>query len=62
MIEGFNAADLAWGTASAKSVTLSFQIYSSLTGTFGGTIQNSAGNRSYPFTYERYCLLINDKL
>jgi hypothetical protein len=50
-IEGFNTADLAWGTASAKTVTLSFQVYSSLTGTFGGSILNSAQNRSYPFTY-----------
>jgi hypothetical protein len=50
-IEGFNTADLVWGTASAKTITLSFQVYSSLTGTFGGSLRNSAGNRSYPFTY-----------
>ena len=50
-IEGFNTADLRWGTANAKTVTLSFQVYSSLTGTFGGVITNSAQNRSYPFTY-----------
>ena len=50
-IEGFNTSDLAWGTANAKTVTLSFQVYSSLTGTFGGSLQNSAQNRSYPFTY-----------
>jgi hypothetical protein len=50
-IEGFNILDLAWGTASAKTVTLSFQVYSSLTGTFGGAFTNSAGDRSYPFTY-----------
>ena len=50
-IEGYNTADLAWGTALAKTVTLSFQIYSSLTGTFGGALSNSSGNRSYPFTY-----------
>jgi hypothetical protein len=42
---------MAWGTASAKTVTLSFQVYSSLTGTFGGVLANSASNRSYPFTY-----------
>jgi hypothetical protein len=51
LIEGFNTADLAWGTANAKTVTLSFQIYSSLTGTFGGSFTNSTQNRSYPFTY-----------
>ncbi len=50
-IEGFNAADLAWGTASAQTVTLSFWVRSSLTGTFGGVLRNSADTRSYPFTY-----------
>jgi hypothetical protein len=50
-IEGFNTADLAWGTANATSVTLSFKVYSSLTGTFGGVFSNSANSRSYPFTY-----------
>jgi len=50
-IEGYNMADLAWGTANAKSVTLSAWVYSSLTGTFGGSLRNSASNRSYPFTY-----------
>ena len=50
-IEGLNCADLAWGTASAATVTLSFWVRSSLTGTFGGIVCNSAGNRTYPFTY-----------
>jgi len=50
-IEGFNVADLAWGTASAATITLSFWVRSSLTGTFGGAVKNSAANRSYPFTY-----------
>jgi hypothetical protein len=50
-IEGFNVADLGWGTASAKTVTLSFWVRSSLTGTFGGALGNSGGARSYPFTY-----------
>jgi hypothetical protein len=50
-IEGFNTADLAWGTASAATVTLSFWVRSSLTGTFGGSITNNAFNRSYPFAY-----------
>jgi hypothetical protein len=50
-IEGFNTADLAWGTANAATVTLSFRVYSSLTGTFGGALRNSASNRSYPFSY-----------
>jgi len=51
VIEGYNVSDLAWGTASAKTVTLSFLVYSSLTGTFGGGIFNDAGTRSYPFSY-----------
>jgi hypothetical protein len=50
-IEGFNIADLGWGTASAVTVTLSFWVRSSLTGTFGGAILNGAANRSYPFTF-----------
>ena len=50
-IEGYNMSDLAWGTANAKTVTLSFQVYSSLTGTFGGALQNNASTRSYPFSY-----------
>jgi hypothetical protein len=51
MIEGTNIADLAWGTANAKTVTLSFWVRSSLTGTFGGSLLNSDSSRSYPFTY-----------
>jgi hypothetical protein len=50
-IEGFNTADLNWGTANAKTVTVSFWVQSSLTGTFGGSLLNSAQNRSYPFSY-----------
>ena len=50
-IEGFNVADLGWGAAGAATITLSFWVRSSLTGTFGGALQNGAGNRSYPFSY-----------
>jgi hypothetical protein len=50
-IEGTNISDLGWGTASARAVTLSFWVRSSLTGTFGGALGNSNGTRSYPFTY-----------
>jgi hypothetical protein len=50
-IEGFNSADLAWGTANAQTVTLSFWVRSSLTGTFGGAITNYSLNRGYPFTF-----------
>jgi hypothetical protein len=51
LIEGYNIADFAWGTASAKTITVSFWVRSSLTGTFGGIVKNSAGARSYPFSY-----------
>jgi hypothetical protein len=50
-IEGNNVADLGFGTANAKTITLSFWVRSSLTGTFGGSITNSAQNRCYPFSY-----------
>jgi hypothetical protein len=50
-IEGLNVSDLGWGTANAKTVTLSFWVRSSLTGTFGGCFANSAFNRTYPFSY-----------
>ena len=51
LIEGLNCIDLAFGTASASSVTFSFWVRSSLTGTFGGSLANSAGDRAYPFSY-----------
>jgi len=50
-IEGFNTADLNWGTADAKTITISFWVRSSLTGTFSGFLQNSASNRSFIFSY-----------
>jgi hypothetical protein len=50
-IEGFNVADLGWGAAGAQSVTLSFWVRSSLTGTFGLTISNSGVARSYVASY-----------
>ena len=50
-VEGFNIADLNWGTASAVTVTLSFWVRSSLTGAFGGAFTNASGNRWYPFSY-----------
>jgi hypothetical protein len=53
-IEGYNWADMAYGTANAKTSTLSFYVYSSLTGTFGAVVKGYDGAstiRSYPFTY-----------
>jgi hypothetical protein len=56
VIEGINTVDWLWGTASARPVTLSFWVYSSLTGTMGGFVRNSGAtggdySRSYPFTF-----------
>lgn len=51
-IEGYNIADLGWGTANAKTVTLSFWVRSSLTGTFGGSLhEGGAATAFYPYTY-----------
>jgi hypothetical protein len=52
-IEADMVSDFAWGTANAQPATLSFWVYSSLSGTFGGAINNSGApaTRSYPFTF-----------
>ena len=51
-IEGYNTVDFAWGTGTAKTVTLSFWVYSSIAGVFGGSLQGITSTyRSYPFLY-----------
>jgi len=50
-VEGLNASHLKWGTASAKTVTLSFKVRSSLTGTFVVAIRSGADDAAYPATY-----------
>jgi len=50
-VEGLNIEDLAWGTANAKTITISAWVYSSLTGTFGGSLLNSSNGLTYPFSY-----------
>jgi hypothetical protein len=50
-IEGLNVSDLAWGTASAINVTLSFWVKSSVTGIYCCSIINSANNRGHPVNY-----------
>jgi len=50
-IEGFNVADLGFGTANAQSITISFRVRSSITGTYALNLRNDAGNRSYVATY-----------
>jgi hypothetical protein len=49
--EGYNVADLGFGTASASTVTVSFWVKSSVTGTFAVNLANGATNRSYVTTY-----------
>jgi hypothetical protein len=50
-IEGYNIADLNWGTANAKTITVSFWVRASVTGTYGGIIINSNGTANYPFSF-----------
>ena len=50
-IEGFNIADFGWGTATARAITLSFWVRSSVTGSFGVGLANGAASRSYASPY-----------
>ena len=50
-IEGYNVADFGLGGGSARAIALSFWVKASITGDWGGSLQNSAQNRSYPFVY-----------
>jgi len=50
-VEGLNVADLAWGTSAASSITISFYVSASITGTYAASVRNSAGNRSYVSTF-----------
>jgi hypothetical protein len=49
-IEGQMIADARFGTASARQIVISFGVRSSLAGTFGVRLTNSAANRSYVTT------------
>lgn len=50
-VEGYNVADLGWGAAGASTITISFWVRSSLTGTFGGVLFNASATRFYVFSY-----------
>jgi len=50
-VEGLNTADLGWGAAGAQSITIGFWVRSSVTGTYGARVCNSAETRSYVFQY-----------
>jgi hypothetical protein len=47
-IEGNNIADLAWGSASAKTVTVSFWVKAPVAGTYSCTLYNSGASRINP--------------
>jgi len=50
-IEGYNIEDLGFGTAAAEDFTISFWAKSSLVGTYGISLRNSAKDRSYIASY-----------
>jgi hypothetical protein len=50
-IEGYNIADLGWGTSDAKTITISFWVRSSLTGSFGLLLNNNGLTRTYGVLY-----------
>jgi len=50
-IEGFNVSDLAYGTSSAKPITISFWVYSNLTGTFGLSLMIGTVAAAYVTSY-----------
>ena len=50
-VEANNVTDLDFGLSTAKTITVSFWVKSSLTGTFGASVLNSAENRCFPFSY-----------
>jgi hypothetical protein len=50
-IEGYNVADLSWGTSDAKPLTVSFWTKSSVIGSYSFAAVNGAQNRCYASTY-----------
>lgn len=50
-IEGFTTRDWNYGAAGAKTLTLSFWVRSSVTGTFAVALGNNGATRSYVSTY-----------
>jgi hypothetical protein len=50
-IEGYNVADLNFGSSNAQTFTASFWVRSSVTGTYGLSFSNNAGDRAYVTSY-----------
>jgi len=51
LIEGYNVADLDFGKSTAKTITVSFWVRSSLTGTFSIALKNGNYDRAYVSPY-----------
>jgi hypothetical protein len=50
-IEGYNHAQLEYGTSSARSIVVSFYAKSNLTGPFCYSVKNGASDRSFPIEF-----------
>jgi hypothetical protein len=50
-VEGLNSAQLAWGTAGAKTITVSFWVRSAVTGTYSIKLNNFGATRNYIASY-----------
>jgi hypothetical protein len=50
-IEGTDSARFAWGTSSAKTITASFWVKASVTGTYSFTLYNATQSRINPSSY-----------
>lgn len=50
-LEGLATADCNFGSSTARTLTFSFYVRSTLTGTYTGAFENHDQNRSYPFEY-----------
>ena len=50
-IEGHNWKHLEYGTSNAKTITISFWVKSSITGTWSGIVKNSSQDRTFPWEY-----------
>lgn len=50
-IEGLFFYDAQFGSANGQTISLSFWMNAPTTGNYAGALQNSAQNRSYPFTF-----------
>ena len=51
IIEGNNVYDFSFGSASAKTITLSFWVKSSIAGLYGGSLNNATFNYCCPYSY-----------